>query len=148
MPAPADAIAFVKALHDSYVARTGYPLRYNIYRENKWVEWCQWADWAWTEADLARVIGYLRGQIRIGKRNDGALAFRNLIESPDHFEEDLNLAMEAAKGTPSFQKKPARAKPATDGLVNAKGEAVLTGGNFFASLLAKPPPSYGDPADV
>lgn len=94
---PPNAIALVKELHACYVARTGYEIAYNLARENTWREWCAFGGWKWTCEDLARVIGYLRGKIRKGERNEGALKFFNLVGRPDNFEEDLNLALEAAK---------------------------------------------------
>lgn len=142
MPKPADVPTFIKALHASYEARTGYRLRYNVQRERVWWEWCTFCEWEWTEKELARVIGYLRSQINIGKRNEGALKFENLIGSPDRFEEDLNLAKAAAKGNPTFQKKPSAPKPATDGPVNSFGEEVQSGADAAASfraLLSNPP---------
>lgn len=112
---PADPIAHVKALHASYEARTGYRIRFNLHRERQWAEWCRWADWDWTERELAIVIGYLRAKIAKGERNEGALKFENLIGSPDRFEEDLNLANEARKGSPTFRPKPpAPPAPKTD----------------------------------
>jgi hypothetical protein len=94
---PANAMQLVKGLHDSYVARTGYDIAYNMARENTWREWCQWGNWTWTGEDLTRVIGYLRKKIAKGERNEGALKFANLIGRPDNFEEDLNLAREEGK---------------------------------------------------
>lgn len=96
---PPNAIALVKELHACYVARTGYEIAYNLARENSWREWCAFGGWKWTCEDLARVIGYLRGKIRKGERNEGALKFFNLVGRPDNFEEDLNLAREAAQQT-------------------------------------------------
>ena len=94
---PPNAMALVKELHAAYVARSGYEIALNMQRENAWREWCQFGDWKWTAEDLARVIGYLRAQIRNDKRNDGALKFSNLIGQPDKFEEDLALARAASK---------------------------------------------------
>lgn len=102
---PPNPIQFVRDLHRAYEARTGYTIRWNLHRERQWSEWCSWSDWQWTEADLARVIGYLRGKIQKGERNDGALKFDNLIGQPDRFEEDLNLAKEAAANKP-FNPRP------------------------------------------
>lgn len=111
---PADPIAHVKALHASYESRTGYAIRWNHHRERQWSEWCRWADWEWTDADLARVIAYLRSQINAGKRNDGALKFDNLIGQPDRFEEDLNLAKEASKSARVYRPKPATQQAPAD----------------------------------
>ena len=104
---PPNAMQLVKALHAAYVARTGYEIAYNMARENVWRDWCAFGDWKWTCEDLARVIGYLRAKIRKGERNEGALKFANLIGRPDNFEEDLNLAREAAKQV--FGGRPKRA---------------------------------------
>ena len=97
---PPNLPQLVKALHAAYEARTGYTITLNMMRERQWVEWLKWSDYAWTETELARVIGYLRRKIAKGDRNDGALKFGNLIGQPDHFEEDLALAVEEAAKSP------------------------------------------------
>lgn len=104
---PPNLPQLVKALHAAYEARTGYKIALNMMRERQWVEWLKWSDYAWTETELARVIGYLRRKIAKGDRNEGALKFGNLIGQPDHFEEDLNLAVEEASKSPF---KPRRAE--------------------------------------
>ncbi len=140
MSRPSDIPAFVKALHNSYQARTGYSIRYNPHRERQWWDWCEWADWEWTEADLARVIGYLRGKISKGERNEGALKFDNLIGNPPGFEEDLNLAKEAARSGPCTpRRKPSPSLNVSEGLTNTLGEKIEAGGSFFKSLLSEPP---------
>lgn len=110
---PPNAMQIVKDLHATYEARSGYVITLNMQRENAWREWCQFGDWKWTAEDLARVIGYLRAQIRNDKRNDGALKFSNLIGQPDKFEEDLGLAREASKLTHAG--KPRRVQSAPQG---------------------------------
>lgn len=102
----------LQALHASYQARTGYTIRWNMHRERQWCEWSAWSEHTWGETELARVISYLRAKIAKGERNDGALKFDNLIGQPDKFEEDLNLALEAAKGAAHFRPKPKPAQPA------------------------------------
>lgn len=97
MSAPKNAAEIIKGLHSQYEARTGYAVAYNMVRERSWWDWCVWSGWTWTTDDLSRVVGYLRAQIKQGKRNEGALKFSNLVGYPDRFEEDLNLAREAAK---------------------------------------------------
>lgn len=111
MPKPADPIAHVKMLHAEYEARTGYTIRWNMHRERQWGNWCAWADWEWGTLELARVIAYLRNRIASRDRNDGALKFDNLIGRPDCFEEDLNLAKEAAKSGPTHNPRPGKAAP-------------------------------------
>lgn len=146
MERPANVPAFIKALHDAYVARTTYKIRYNSHRERQWWDWCEFSEWEWTEKDLARVIHYLRSKINKDDRNEGALLFDNLIGNPPRFEQDLGLAEAAAKGNPSFQKKASRAKPADNGQVNTFGEEAFTGleaSKSFLSMLSNPPPEGG-----
>lgn len=132
MPLPADPISHVRRLHSEFEARTGYAIRWNLHRENQWSAWCRWADWDWAERELAMVIFYLRGKISKGERNEGALKFDNLIGQPDKFEEDLNLALEARKGAPTFRPKaPAPAKPAGTA---SDGQALFSGREAAASF--------------
>jgi hypothetical protein len=98
-----------------------------MHRETQWAEWCRWSEWEWTELDLSRVIGYLRAEIKKGDRNQGALKFDNLIGQPHKFEEDLNLAVEAAKPNRMFIAKPAPAKMVAGQPVNSFGEVVESG---------------------
>lgn len=104
---PPNLPQLIRTLHAAYEARTGYKIALNMMRERQWAEWLRWGDYKWTETELARVIGYLRRKIAKGDRNDGALKFGNLIGQPDHFEEDLNLALEEAAKSPF---KPRRAE--------------------------------------
>lgn len=108
---PADPIAHVRKLHASFEARTGFTIRWNMHRERQWSEWCAYSEWEWTEGDLARVIAYLRNRINNKERNAGALKFDNLIGNPPGFEEDLNLAREAAKSAQVYQPKKPSARP-------------------------------------
>lgn len=146
MPKPADIPSFIRSLHKSYEARTGYTIRYNMHRENQWYDWCKWADWDWSEADLARVIGYLRGKIRTGQRNDGALKFDNLIGRPDAFEEDLNLAKEAAQSSPLRRPGTQVTSHRRPDDVAADGGEIIADSSFFKALLRTPPPAEGQSA--
>lgn len=122
-------------LHKAFMARTGYQIRYNAHRERQWYDWCVYADWEWTEKELALVIHYLRAKIAKSERNDGALKLENLIGNPDRFEEDLNLAIEARKGTPTFRPKTApKPAPTTEGLTNSFGDAVESGRDAVLSF--------------
>lgn len=134
MPTPTDIPGHIRALHASYEARTGYSIRYNPHRERQWWEWCKWADWEWTDRELAIVIGYLRSKINKGDRNDGALKFENLIGNPDRFEEDLNLANEARKGTPIARPKATRQTP--DEKTASDGGEVFSGPEAVARFKA------------
>lgn len=111
MSTPVNLRERLQALHAEYQARTGYTIRWNMHRERQWCEWSAWSEHTWGTTELARVISYLRGKIAKSERNDGALKFDNLIGQPDRFEEDLNLALEAAKGAPHFRRKPTTPAP-------------------------------------
>ena len=59
------------------------------HRSRSWFEWLQAG---YTVHDLETVILHLKRGIRDGKRNPGCLRFSNLIERPDLFGEELELA--------------------------------------------------------
>jgi len=90
----------VKAFHAAYVRETGLPLALLYNRESAWFRLLRVqygeppADL--TVEDLVMVIRYLRSGIAKGERNAGCLRFRNLIEQPDYFEEELAMARKAA----------------------------------------------------
>lgn len=90
------ACELVNRLHRVYCERTGFDIALNFMRERQWSEWLRWRTGRpFSEEDLVRVISYIRRGIGKGERNEGALKFTNLIGSPDRFEEDLSLALEA-----------------------------------------------------
>lgn len=131
---PSNATAQARALHAEYQARTGYALTYNFAREASWAQWMQWSGWTWGEKELARVIGYLKEEIRREKRNPGALKFSNLIGDPGRFEEDLQLAKESSRrhGFDRHVRHPKDAQEKADGLTPAQRAAR------FRDLLNKP----------
>lgn len=57
-------------------------------REEAWVRFC---NAGFTLNDLERVIVWLKGRIRIGKRDIGALRFSTLIGELSRFQEELSL---------------------------------------------------------
>jgi hypothetical protein len=73
--------------HQLYCHLTGQNLRLDFVRERQWYELLQQG---FTVEEVRRVIVYLQGQIREGRRNVGALKLSNLLQ-PDRFEEDLNI---------------------------------------------------------
>lgn len=136
---PEEKAAHLTDLHAHYCARTGFEVILNDQRRRLWWDWCSYANWTWTKDDLGRVIGYLLGQIKIDKRNEGALKITNLIGQPDNFEEDLGLAKKAAKPNAMFVAKPQPPKAsATGAIVNSFGEEIHSGKSAaanFANLL-------------
>lgn len=141
---PDQKAARIRELHDHYRARTGFEIMLNMQREKMWWDWCEYSAWTWTTQDITRVISYLLSQIRIDKRNEGALKFNNLIGQPDKFEEDLGLAKKAARPNPLFHKPtPARQEKPNQTLTNSQGEAVHSGADAaadFRRLLQSPTP--------
>ena len=73
--------------HQLYCRLTGQKLRLDFVRERQWYELLHQG---FTVEEVRRVIVYLQGQIREGRRNVGALKLSNLLQ-PDRFEEDLNI---------------------------------------------------------
>lgn len=134
MSKPTDVDAHVKALHAAYEARTGFTIVLNYQRLTMWYSWCEWSGWTWGEADLARVIAYLRAKIQVNERREGALKFFNLIGHPDTFEEDLQLAKEAAKASQVY--RPRKPSPRPD-LAPAPDDRI-TAEDFLKSLNQKP----------
>lgn len=138
---PDQKAELIMQLHATYCARSSFDILLNDQRRRMWWDWCSFASWTWTKDDLGRVIGYLLSQIRIDKRNEGALKFTNLIGQPDKFEEDLGLAKKAAKPNRMFVAKPEPVKPVAGQPVNSFGEAVEVGptaGEEFRNLFQKP----------
>lgn len=109
-----DTIAQVKKLHAAYVMLSGQRITLNAQREREWWDWLQFRkEDPFTEESLRVVIAHIRRGIRDGKRNVGALKFRNLIGCPDFFEEDLEEAL-------SHQRK-ATVPPARAAALHASG---------------------------
>jgi hypothetical protein len=77
----------ITAAHQLYCQLTGQNLRLGFDRERQWFEWLRAG---FTLEDLRRVVAYLQREIRLGRRNIGALKLSNLLQ-PDRFEEDFNI---------------------------------------------------------
>lgn len=84
LPITAEHIA---AVHQLYCQLTGQSLRLGFDRERQWYEWLRAG---FSSEDLRRVIAYLQREIRLGRRNVGALKLSNLLQL-DRFEEDLHI---------------------------------------------------------
>ena len=79
----------ILAFHAEYEKLAGVKLTLNFTRLDMWRQFLAFRKPPFTIRDLIRVVLHLRQEIRNGTRNPGALKFRNLIGSPDYFEEDL-----------------------------------------------------------
>ena len=86
MSATVDTRQILQA-HQLYCQLTGQNLRLDFVRERQWYELLHQG---FTVEQVRRVIVYLQGEIREGRRNVGALKLSNLLQ-PDRFEEDLNI---------------------------------------------------------
>lgn len=56
--------------------------------------WGNWSKHGFIEADLVQVLRYLRKQVKKGERKPASMLFRNLIEYPENFEQELSLSKE------------------------------------------------------
>ena len=111
----------IELLHKLYGQLTGLLIPLDMQRESMWFEWQRRGH---GELELREVVAHLQRGIREQRRNVGALKFRNLIGSPDYFEEDLaearaNRRAAAAKPSPPL----ASVLRATGRPVEPKGRA-------------------------
>lgn len=91
MPVPAN----IAELHAAFERETGMPVTLNEWRVRCWHEWLRFCEGAWGPEQIRAVVKYLRSQIATRDRRPNSLLFRNLVEAPDAFEEELNLARQA-----------------------------------------------------
>lgn len=103
----ADLKARIEALH-SWYCRNVMQMRLTPEVERLWLEWLKAG---YTGPDLRDVIRYIRRQIAIGKRNEGALKLTNLIARGEvgfiGFDQDLGLARARTNLNPMKKLEPA-----------------------------------------
>lgn len=103
----ADLKARIEALHAWY-CRNVMQMRLTPEVERLWLEWLKSG---YTGPDLRDVIRYIRRQIAIGKRNEGALKLTNLIARGEvgfiGFDQDLGLARARTNLNPMKKLEPA-----------------------------------------
>ncbi len=80
--------AALEQLHQTYCRLTGQNLSLRFDRERLWFEFQRAG---FTLNDLVQVVRYLQKEIRLARRNVGALKLSNLLQL-DRFEEDLNIS--------------------------------------------------------
>lgn len=97
----------IEALHAWY-CRNVLPMRLTPEVERLWLEWLKAG---YTGPDLHDVIRYIRRQIALGKRNEGALKLTNLIARGEvgfiGFDQDLGLARARGNLNPMKKLEPA-----------------------------------------
>ena len=103
----ADQQQRIADLH-AWSCRNVMPMRLTPEVERLWLEWLKAG---YCGPDLRAVIVYLRRQIAIGKRNEGALKLTNLFQRSEHgfvgFDMDLGLARARANLNPAKKLEPA-----------------------------------------
>jgi hypothetical protein len=87
-PTPKVDADLVQKAHRLYCDLTGQILSLGFDRERMWFELLRAG---YSLEDLHNLITYLLREIRIGRRNFGALKLSNLLQ-PDRFEEDLQIS--------------------------------------------------------
>jgi hypothetical protein len=101
-PHDQDGPQAVARLHSLYCHWTGQDLTLRFDRQRLWHEFLRAG---FTPENLKAVIAYLQKQIRMERRNPGALKLSNLLQL-DRFEEDLNISR-ARLSLPRESPKPA-----------------------------------------
>jgi len=126
----------VREFHAVYNRETGLPISLGFDRQRSWhtLLSLQFGEPAapLEVQDLVLVIRYLKGGISRQERNPGCLRFRNLIEQPDYFEEELAMARKVLRP---------RAKPKTVAVTSAHPE-----GGAITRLDERQP--QNDPVEV
>ncbi len=87
-----DMHAAIMHIHAVFCAATGVELRIGIGEYTRESAWFRYLQAGFTEDDLMTVVKYLKSEIKLGRRNPGALKFSNMIERLESFEEDRGLA--------------------------------------------------------
>lgn len=77
-----------ETLHATYQRLVGRPVELDYLKRQMWSVWKNYCKHdPFTEQDLVLVIKYLKFKINKGDYKLSRLLFRNLIESPDYFQE-------------------------------------------------------------
>lgn len=122
----------VQPFHEAYQQATGLNV---ILTMPKIYAWEAWMAHGWTIADLRMTVRYVKGKIRDGQNTMSALAFRNLIERPDWFDEFRAEAACAARVT---KPHPAHslASPHGNAVTERKTVEARSAGDVLAGMKA------------
>jgi hypothetical protein len=94
-----NTLAVLLATHELYCQLTGEKLSSRFDRERLWYEFLRAG---FSAQDLKRVVTCLQKEIRVSRRNIGALKLSNLLQL-DRFEEDLNISNVRLRSAPPPQ---------------------------------------------
>ena len=120
-----------QSLNDCYVRESGMESKPFLSKE---FAWANWSKHGFTEQDLTQVLRYLRKQVKKGERKPASMLFRNLIEYPENFEQELSLSKEAL-----LQKPPPDARSrvlAQAGMATEKKTEARPVGSIIGSCKA------------
>jgi hypothetical protein len=106
-PPPGSVPVELAQLQQTYCQLTGQNLSWRFDRERLWFEFHRAG---FTLADLTQVVRYLQKEIRLSRRNVGALKLSNLLQL-DRFEEDLNISRVRLTPAPPQPSTPTRLGP-------------------------------------
>lgn len=125
--------------HALYEQLSGTRLTLDFCRMDAWRQFINYRRHEpYTHDDLRLVWRHLKKQVVAGKRNFGALKFRNLIQNPDYFEEDLAEAQgeaERMKKAPMPERKVVSYNDTNRVVQDQGNEPNLANiASFFASL--------------
>jgi hypothetical protein len=112
----------IEGIHRLYCDLTGLGISLHYMRTWAWHEYFKKG---FTEDDLRLVVSEIKRGIKMGKRNPGALRFRNLIESLDYFEEELAMARSTAR----VAARAPRTDPGRAAVLRATGRAGAPAAN-------------------
>jgi len=124
--------AAVRELHGLYCQWTAQPLSLRFDRERLWYEFLRAG---FRAADLKQVVRYLQKEIRVQRRNVGALKLSNLLQL-DHFEEDLHISRVRLK-PPVQRSEPAPPPPPSPAIDEAQRTRLLEGLRTFRQQLRR-----------
>lgn len=107
-----------ETLHATYQQLVGRPVELDYLKRQMWSVWKNYCKHdPFTEQDLRLVIKYIKFKINKGDNKPSRLLFRNLIESPDYFQEERTDARGWSR-TPN-------ANPAKDSVLRAMGRPAM-----------------------
>ena len=131
----------IREFHQLFEQLSGAKFTLDFCRMDAWRQFINYRrDEPYTHNDLKLVWRFLKKQIINGKRNAGALKFRNLVMNPDYFEEDLAEAIGDAER--SGKPLPPKTKVVTYGNTNRIVEndnmhnTAISAREFFAKIKA------------
>ncbi len=127
-----DETPIIRALHLTYMKRSGLEIPLTMGRI---MAWNQWRSHGFTEGDLEAVIALTKRRIAEKRKWEGSLHFSKLIENISHFEEMLAEAR-VWRRRPVVDQGKAQVLRATHREVTPPTASVQTSGDVLATAEA------------